>query len=655
MADLSILIPARNEEWLARTVEDIFANMRGDTEVIVVLDGDWAEPQLHDHPKLRVTHSATVIGQRAATNLAARMSSAKYVMKLDAHCSVAEGFDVELIRAGEELGHDVTQIPRMYNLHAFNWKCQGCGRETYQGPTPTACTSCAAKGTPGGPFERVVYWDRNAGGVPGKHVRSDFWRFDHDLHFQYHHTFKERPASRGNIVDVMSSVGAAFFMRRERFFELGGLDEAHGSWGQFGTEIACKSWLSGGRHVVNKNTWFAHLFRTQGGDFGFPYPMKGSDQDKARAHSRKLWLENTWPGQTRPLSWLIEKFAPLPDWHDPQNAEVLRLVQDRGRRFGRIDRQSMAGGAVSAADSGGVMASAIEGLTLAESDSEIRTDTPKVAYGVSRGGSNTTGLPMAGNVAQKGAIYYSDCRGDQMVLTAVREQLHRCVEGRGPFPVTSVVLAPIPDDFGKTIVLPLERGYLTMFKQILTALEECPADIIFHCEHDVLYHQSHFDFVPPRDDVFYFNQHTWRIDAKTGRALFYLCSQVSGLCAYRKILIDHYRKRVAHVEAHGFDRNLGFEPGTNSRARALDGRKSATWMSAHPNVDIKTDFCLTKGRWSQDQFRNKQSCLGWQESDRVPGWGVTLGRFDAFLEDVAAGRTDADTTRNQSADAVAVR
>lgn len=91
------------------------------------------------------------------------------------------------------------------------------------------------------------------------------------------------------------------------------MDEAHGSWGQMGVELACKSWLSGGRQVVNKRTWFSHLFRTQDG-FGFPYPNPGILQ--AREYSKKLWLGGEWPNAVRPLSWLIEHFAPAPGWED---------------------------------------------------------------------------------------------------------------------------------------------------------------------------------------------------------------------------------------------------------------------------------------------------------------------------------------------------
>lgn len=39
--DLSILIPARNEMFLNRTVEDILSHAKSDFEIIIVLDGQW--------------------------------------------------------------------------------------------------------------------------------------------------------------------------------------------------------------------------------------------------------------------------------------------------------------------------------------------------------------------------------------------------------------------------------------------------------------------------------------------------------------------------------------------------------------------------------------------------------------------------------------
>ena len=54
MKDLSILIPGRNEMFLARTIEDILANMEADTEVIAVLDGTWADPPIPQHERVNV-------------------------------------------------------------------------------------------------------------------------------------------------------------------------------------------------------------------------------------------------------------------------------------------------------------------------------------------------------------------------------------------------------------------------------------------------------------------------------------------------------------------------------------------------------------------------------------------------------------------------
>jgi glycosyltransferase involved in cell wall biosynthesis len=318
MRDLSVLIPARNEMWTARTVEDVLAHARADTEVIVVLDGVPADPPLPVNPRVQVIQLGESIGQRAAVDLAARLSSARYVMKLDAHCAVDHGFDSKLIAAARELSEDVAQIPAQYNLHAFNWVC-ACGETLYQGPTPTTC-KC---GQPH--YTRDVIWHRR------KNKLTTAWRFDTEPRFQY---WREQQQTQvGSICDVMTSLGACFFMSRERFWQLGGLDEVAGSWGSFGIEVACKSWLSGGRHVVNRDTWFAHMFRTQGGDFSFPYQISASQQERARVRARELWFENTWPGQVRPLSWLIEHFAPIPVWHEKEGAEMLAKVMAAGVAF----------------------------------------------------------------------------------------------------------------------------------------------------------------------------------------------------------------------------------------------------------------------------------------------------------------------------------
>jgi hypothetical protein len=82
--------------FLTRTIDDILEHSEADTEIIAVLDGAWADPPVEDDPRVLVLHHSEAVGQRAATNEAARLSNAEYVMKVDAHCAFAQGFDAKL-------------------------------------------------------------------------------------------------------------------------------------------------------------------------------------------------------------------------------------------------------------------------------------------------------------------------------------------------------------------------------------------------------------------------------------------------------------------------------------------------------------------------------------------------------------------------------
>jgi len=300
MRDLSILIPSRNEVFLPKTIDSILENIEADTEIIVILDGYKPDLPMSEHPRVKFILHETSIGQRAGVNEAARASDAKFVMKLDAHCAVDKGFDAKLMSDCEK---DWTVIPRMYRLHVFDWECKVCGERYYQADP---VEMCKCQGTE---FKHTLVWRPRFEKGP-----TDFGRFDNTLHWQYWRKYSRRPEAQGDIADVMSSVGACFFMHRERFFELEGLDEGHGSWGQFGTEVSCKSWLSGGRQVVNKKTWFAHYFRV--GKLKFPYHLSWEAQERARIYSRYLWFGNKWKGQKLPLRWLVDKFAPTKGWEN---------------------------------------------------------------------------------------------------------------------------------------------------------------------------------------------------------------------------------------------------------------------------------------------------------------------------------------------------
>lgn len=265
---LSIIIPARNEIYLQRTIEDIIKNAEGEYEIIAVLDGYWADPPIKDHPRVKLIHHTESIGQRQSINEAAKIAQGKYIMKCDAHCAFDKGFDVKLAK---DCKYEWTVVPRMYNLDHKTWKPKLHKRTDY------------------------MY----IGNKKGRELRAEYYG-------------SAQPKNDKMIDDTMCCMGPCFFMHKDRFWELDGCDEGHGGWGQQGVEVSLKAWLSGGALKVNKKTWFSHWFRGGGGP-GFPYPITGRDVSKARDYSRELWFNNKWEKQTRTLEWLVKKFNP-PTW-----------------------------------------------------------------------------------------------------------------------------------------------------------------------------------------------------------------------------------------------------------------------------------------------------------------------------------------------------
>jgi len=246
-----------------------------------------------------------------------------------------------------------------------------------------------------------------------------------------------------------------------------------------------------------------------------------------------LWISNKWDKAIHPLSWLIDKFNPVPDWDK--------------------------------------------------------------SWGI---------------------VYYTDNRLDPEIMLKCQRQLKKCA---GQHRIISVSLKPI--DFGDNICLQLERGYVAMFKQILAGLEALDTDYVFFAEHDVVYHPSHFYFVPSEVNVFYYNTNVWKMRMADGHGLHYNCQQTSGLCAHRELLLEHYRKRIEMVEEKGFTRDMGFEPGTHNRASRVDDYKAESWQSDRPIIDLRHDNNLTESRWRKEEFRNKKFTEGWIEKDNIPGWG----------------------------------
>lgn len=270
----SIIIPSRNERFMPQTVNDILTKAAGDIEVIVVLDGYWAEP--NPDPRVRYVHFTGARGMRNAINSGVAVSSGDVLMKADGHCMFAEGFDTVIT---SDLLDKQIMIPRRKRLDAENWAIQDVGKPDID----AHYMSCPMTNPDGFSMHGVIWkeYDRQ----------------------RLHILIDETPSFQGSF----------WAMRRTHWERLGGMsEEGYGTFTQEPTEIGMKTWLGGGEIVVNKKTWYAHLHK--GKKYGRGYHQDKHEVLRGHEWSARYWMNDKWGGCVRNFEWFVDHFAPMPTW-----------------------------------------------------------------------------------------------------------------------------------------------------------------------------------------------------------------------------------------------------------------------------------------------------------------------------------------------------
>ena len=91
------------------------------------------------------------------------------------------------------------------------------------------------------------------------------------------------------IDDIIEFQGSCWFMTKEFFQRMGFMQiEGYTGWGQEAEEISFKTWQAGGRVVVNKNTWYAHLHK--GEKYGRMYWMSRHENRMSYKYAFQHWL-----------------------------------------------------------------------------------------------------------------------------------------------------------------------------------------------------------------------------------------------------------------------------------------------------------------------------------------------------------------------------
>ena len=102
--------------------------------------------------------------------------------------------------------------------------------------------------------------------------------------------------------------GSTWFMTKEWYNKMGFMDIRYQGWGQEAEEISFTTWNNGGRVVVNKNTWYAHLHK--GKKYGRMYKLNYDENKLSYAYAYNLWVMENKEFFIK----LIEKFWPIPKW-----------------------------------------------------------------------------------------------------------------------------------------------------------------------------------------------------------------------------------------------------------------------------------------------------------------------------------------------------
>lgn len=227
----------------------------------------------------------------------------------------------------------------------------------------------------------------------------------------------------------------------------------------------------------------------------------------------------------------------------------------------------------------------------------------------------------------KGIIYYTDNRLFESLFSACQKYI--LASG---LPIVSASLKPI--NFGQNTVVAGAPGYPSMVKEIVITLEKSNSKYVFFCEHDVLYHKSHFDFTPSEDDVFYYNMNNWRWGYPGTKVIRYNeLTSLSQLCVNRELALRHFTARLNKMKEIGFEkfdkgdpylaRKWGYEPG---RRKKRDGgfleEKFADWNSDRPNIDIRHTRSFSASKMSPSQFIRPPT--GWVETtiDNITDWDL---------------------------------
>ncbi len=254
---LTVLIPCKNEPYLEQTIQEVLTKAHGEVEVL--------------------THEDTgeTNGMRKGINEMATRAKGKYLLKLDAHCMLADGYDIALIEAHQE---NWVQTPRRKRLDVEKWEVIEDGREDID-------------------YESILF--------PPLVEKTEGL----DTGFIWATPWDDLTRERKDVLidDTPHFQGSCWFMTKDWFHKCGFMSDEYGGFAQEPEEITFKTLQVGGKVKVNKNTWYAHWHKSE--EDRKLFKLDSKDMAKGYEYSYKTWVRNR--AFFEPF---INSFPPMPGW-----------------------------------------------------------------------------------------------------------------------------------------------------------------------------------------------------------------------------------------------------------------------------------------------------------------------------------------------------
>jgi hypothetical protein len=228
-----------------------------------------------------------------------------------------------------------------------------------------------------------------------------------------------------------------------------------------------------------------------------------------------------------------------------------------------------------------------------------------------------------------GIIYYTDNKFREPMFSVAQEYIKKA-----NLPITSSSLNKVIDFGDNEVINRPRRGFVTMIIQILSCLKRSKAKYVFFCEHDVLYHRSHFDFVPPRDDTYYYNANCWRWYVGSNHAIkHHGMISLSGMCANRELALNHYQAKINKMKEKRWDkdesrnpffgRKWGFEPGRKPmRLGGFSNERHDVWESEYPLIDIRHRLSFSGEKTKKSDFKHEPKWWKKIPVEEIQGWNI---------------------------------